>query len=233
MASSGCSTSSGTARRGAPRGSRPRCRATWRRPGRTRSHGARAGMMVRNRPIVLHDGELPAADLLRDGDDTESVGPKSTSRFLRFDTKTQAVEAARRDSSAKGNIQPAVVEVAPGPPDRLFPPRRRLRTDHGRLAWCAPNPPMAAGRGARDATPLSPTRIGRRFPEALVEGRCCWSTTTTCGSAARSMLALSDDRTDVPVKRNIATGKNGYAYPIASRRATAASTSSTPPTPAR
>lgn len=73
-----------------------------------------AGMMVRNRPIVLHDGDYLLPIYHETGNDTETVGPDSTSLFLRYQQKTGTWKETGRIKSAKGNIQPAVVEVAPG-----------------------------------------------------------------------------------------------------------------------
>jgi predicted neuraminidase len=72
------------------------------------------GMMVRNRPIVLSTGEYLLPVYHETGEDREEVGPDSTSRFLRFDPKTKRWSESGVIRSAKGNIQPAPVEVAPG-----------------------------------------------------------------------------------------------------------------------
>ena len=127
-----------------------------------------AGMMVRNRPIVLHDGSYLLPIYFEDGADTERVGPKSTSRFLRFDTKTQAWTSLGEIRSANGNIQPAVVEVAP---NHLIAYSRRGGgygpTTDGWLVrggihrW---RPHLERGTQFR----LPQPELGRRFPEALV-----------------------------------------------------------------
>ncbi|HEY8536770.1 MAG TPA: sialidase family protein [Vicinamibacterales bacterium] len=72
------------------------------------------GMMVRNRPIVLHDGDYLLPIYHEVGDDTESVSPDSTSLFLRYERKTGTWKETGRIRSRKGNIQPAVVEITPG-----------------------------------------------------------------------------------------------------------------------
>lgn len=74
----------------------------------------REGMMVRNRPIVLADGSYLLPVYHETGADTESVGPDSTSRFLRFDPESKAWEELGAIRSPRGNIQPAVVELEPG-----------------------------------------------------------------------------------------------------------------------
>jgi predicted neuraminidase len=73
-----------------------------------------AGMMVRNRPIVLADDGYLLPVYHETGDDTEAVGPDSTSRFLRFDPEADAWTELGAIRSPKGNIQPAVVAVSPG-----------------------------------------------------------------------------------------------------------------------
>lgn len=176
-----------------------------------------AGMMVRNRPIVLHDGAYLLPIYFEDGFDTEQVGPKSTSRFLRFDPKaTQpAWEPLGEVRSPKGNIQPAVVEVAPnhliaysrrgggyGPTTDGWLVRSESR-DGGRT-WSPgvdsafPNPNSAV-----DFLKLSSGAL------LLVYNDHMWERSPL-------MLALSDDQDRTwPTKRVLATGKNSYAYPVA------------------
>ena len=174
-----------------------------------------AGMMVRNRPIVLHDGSYLLPIYFEDGADTERVGPKSTSRFLRFDTKTQAWEPLGEIRSANGNIQPAVVEVAP---NHLIAYSRRgggygpttdgwlvrgESTDGGRT-W-------SEGRNSAFPNPNSAVDFLKLSSGALllVYNDHMWERSPL-------MLALSDDQDRTwPVKRALATGKNSYAYPIA------------------
>lgn len=72
------------------------------------------GMMVRNKPVVLSTGEILLPVYHEVGDDTESVGAASTSRFLRFDPETRNWTELGAIRSKRGNIQPAVVETGPG-----------------------------------------------------------------------------------------------------------------------
>ena len=71
------------------------------------------GMMVRNRPIVLHDGDYLLPIYHEVGDDPETVGAASTSLFLRYQRSTGQWKQAGAIRSPRGAIQPAVVEVAP------------------------------------------------------------------------------------------------------------------------
>ena len=67
------------------------------------------GMMVRNRPIVLHDGDYLLPIYHEVGDDPETVGAASTSLFLRYQRstgqwkQTGAIQvAARRHPAGRG-----------------------------------------------------------------------------------------------------------------------------------
>lgn len=75
-----------------------------------------AGMMVRNRPIVLDDGSYLLPAYFETGEDTESVGPDSCSVFFGFDPDDPYAGWTERGrlSSAKGNLQPAPVQLADG-----------------------------------------------------------------------------------------------------------------------
>ena len=73
-----------------------------------------AGMMVRNRPIVLQDGDYLLPIYHETGNDPEVVGAESTSLFLRYQKASGQWKQTGAIRSKKGNIQPAVVEVSPG-----------------------------------------------------------------------------------------------------------------------
>lgn len=175
------------------------------------------GMMVRNRPLVLADGTYLLPVYFEDGQDTEQVGPGSTSRFLRFDPKAKAPtwESLGEIRSPRGNIQPAVVEVSPG--HLIAYARRgggygpttdgwlvRAESRDGGRTWTAghdsafPNPNSAV-----DFLKLASGAL------LLVYNDHMWERTPL-------MLALSDDQDRTwPVKRALATGKNSFAYPVA------------------
>src|SRR2546421_273989 len=70
------------------------------------------GMMVCNRPIVLHNGDYLLPLYYETGHDPEFTGPDSSGLFLRFDVKTKQWKQTGRIRSATGNIQPVPVEVA-------------------------------------------------------------------------------------------------------------------------
>ncbi len=174
-----------------------------------------AGMMVRNSPIVLHDGAYLLPVYYEDGHDTESVGPKSTSRFLRYDPKAQTWTTLGEIRSPRGNIQPAVVEIAPG---HLIAYARRGGgygpTENGWLVRAESRDGGRTWTEGRDSTfpnPNSAVDFLKLSSGALllVYNDHMWKRTPL-------MLALSDDSDrSYPIRRALASGDNSYAYPVA------------------
>jgi predicted neuraminidase len=72
----------------------------------------REGTMVRNKPIVLSSGEWMLPVYQESGNDTESVGADSTSRFLVAQPGSTVWKERGFIRSKKGNLQPGVVEIA-------------------------------------------------------------------------------------------------------------------------
>lgn len=176
-----------------------------------------AGMMVRNRPIVLHDGAYLLPIYFEDGFDTEQVGPKSTSRFLRFDPRARqpSWEALGEVRSPKGNIQPAVVEVAPG--HLITYARRGGGYGPVKDGWLVRSESRDGGRtwspGSDSAFPNPNSAVD--FLK-LASGALLLVYNDHMWERSPLMLALSDDQDrSYPIKRALATGKNSYAYPIA------------------
>ncbi|HAB17172.1 MAG TPA: exo-alpha-sialidase [Verrucomicrobiota bacterium] len=66
-----------------------------------------AGTMVRNRPIVLDNGDYLLPVYHEVGDDPELTSPDCTSFFLRYDPKTLKWSESNRVRSRLGDIQPA------------------------------------------------------------------------------------------------------------------------------
>jgi predicted neuraminidase len=67
--------------------------------------------MVRNRPIVLKNGDYLLPVYHETGHDPERVGPDSTSLFLRHQPAQRTWTKTGSIRSPNGNIQPAVVEL--------------------------------------------------------------------------------------------------------------------------
>jgi predicted neuraminidase len=70
-----------------------------------------AGTMVRAKPIVLKGGDYLLPIYHETGNDRESVGPDTTSLFLRYDIKSKRWSESNRIHSRLGNLQPAVAQL--------------------------------------------------------------------------------------------------------------------------
>ena len=173
------------------------------------------GMMVRNRPIVLASGEYLLPVYLERGEDRESVGADSTSRFLRFDAKTRQWRPSGVIRSAKGNIQPAVVELSPG---RLVAYCRRgggygpgtdgflvrsESSDNGRT-W-------SEGRDSSFPNPNSASDLIKLKSGALL---LVFNNSGTDRRPLTAAVSIDSDKT-WPYRRNLGESNETYAYPIA------------------
>ena len=69
------------------------------------------GTMVRNRPIVLKNGDYLLPVYHETGHDPEKVGADSTSLFLRYEPAKRLWIRSGPIRSKNGNIQPAVVQL--------------------------------------------------------------------------------------------------------------------------
>lgn len=173
-----------------------------------------AGMMVRNRPIVLSSGEYLLPVYHETGEDREIVGPESTSRFLRFDPKTRRWSESGMIKSAKGNIQPAVVELSPG---HLLALCRRgggygpvtdgyivkSESRDGGRTW-------SEGRDSKLPNPNSAVdMIKLRSGNLLL----VYNHSMTARTPLRAVLSTDGGKTWTRTL-DLATGKNSFAYPI-------------------
>jgi predicted neuraminidase len=173
------------------------------------------GMMVRNRPIVLADGAYLLPVYHETGHDTEFVGPESTSQFLRFDPDKKTWSESGRIRSARGNIQPAVVQIDEnhliaycrrgggyGPDEKGYLVRSESR-DGGRT-WSEgvdsrfPNPNAAV-----DFLKLRSGRLLLVYNDSMNRR-----------TPLTAALSPDDDRT-WSYRRNIADGPGDFAYPSA------------------
>jgi predicted neuraminidase len=172
------------------------------------------GMMVRGRPVVLSTGEYLLPVYHETGFDTEKVGPDTTSRFLRFDAKTKEWKESGVIRSNKGNLQPAVVE---------------LDSKH-LVAYCRRGGgygPVKDGyivRGeSNDEGRTWSEGVDTAFPNPnsavdlikLASGRVLLVYNDSMSSRTPLRVALSADGLKTwPWQRNVAEGKNDYAYPF-------------------
>ena len=173
------------------------------------------GMMVRAYPIVLKNGDYLLPVYHETGHDRESVGPDTTSLFLRYDVKTEEWTETNRITSRTGNLQPAVVRITDdylvcycrrgggyGPVTDGYLVRAESR-DGGRT-WsngtdsAFPNPNAAA-----DFIKLHNGHLLLVYNDSMSD--------RTPLTAAVSM----DNDGTYPHKKNIIEGSGSYAYPSA------------------
>jgi predicted neuraminidase len=174
-----------------------------------------AGMMVRNRPILLTSGEYLLPVYHETGHDTEMVGPESTSLFLIYDPRKKAWTRSAPIRSPKGNIQPAPAEIAPGhvvaycrrgggygPGTEGFLIRAESR-DGGRT-W-------SEGRDSAFPNPNSAIDFLK-----LRSGRLLlvYNDSPTERTPLTAAISEDGDRT-YRYRRNLAEGRNSFAYPVA------------------
>ena len=173
------------------------------------------GDMVRGAPIVLDTGEYLLPLYHETGGDPERVGADSASKFLRFDPTARKWRPGGVIHSAKGNIQPAAVQLTH---EHLIAYCRRgggygpvkdgyiVRSESwdGGLTWSEgkdsafPNP-----NAAIDFLKLRNGHLLLIYNNSMNE--------RTPLSAA---LSLDEDKTWIP-PRDIAVGPFDYAYPSA------------------
>jgi len=173
-----------------------------------------AGIMVRNRPIVLSNGDYLLPIYHETGHDTEMVGPDSTSLFLRFDVKTKTWKETGRIKSARGNIQPAVVELAP---NHLIAYCRRgggyglskdgyiVRAESRDGGWT-----WTEGKDSPFPNPNAAVEFLKLQSGHLL---LVYNDSMSQRTPLAAVLSTDGDKS-YPHRRNIAEGRNSFAYPI-------------------
>jgi predicted neuraminidase len=173
------------------------------------------GDMVRGRPIVLYTGDYLLPIYHETGHDPESVGADSTSLFLRFDPTKKTWTKTGPIRSAKGNIQPAVVQLTDK--DLIAYCRRggdydpktigyivRAISHDGGMTWSEgkdsafPNP-----NAAIDFIKLNSGRLLLVYNDSM-----------TRRTPLTVALSSDQDRT-WPIRRNIIEGDGDFGYPSA------------------
>jgi predicted neuraminidase len=175
----------------------------------------RRGMMVRNHPIVLNDGDYLLPIYHEVGEDTEMVGPESASLFLRYDQKKKQWISTDEIHSRIGNIQPAVVEID----NSYLIAYCRRGGDYGprKDGWLVRS---ESHDGGRTWSPGVETKFPN--PNSSVEfiklrsGNLLliYNDSMHRRTPLRAALSADNDKS-YPWQRNIAEGENDFAYPAA------------------
>jgi predicted neuraminidase len=173
------------------------------------------GTLVRNRPIVLTNGDYLLPLYRETGHDTESTGPDSYSFFLRRVAKDGAWVKSEPIRSARGNIQPAVVQLSDR--DLVAYCRRggdyrpetvgyivRAESHDGGRTW-------SEGKDSSFPNPNAAVDLLK-----LRSGRLLLVYNHSMNRRTPLSLAVSEDGDRTwPIRRDLRTGENDYGYPIA------------------
>jgi predicted neuraminidase len=173
------------------------------------------GMMVCNRPIVLHNGDYLLPLYYETGHDTEMTAPDSCGLFLRYDLKKKEWKQTGRIRSAAGNIQPVPVEireiflVAYIRRGGRFEPTTngwtiRAESHDGGWTW-------SEGVNTKFKNPNSAVDFIK-----LRSGNLLLVFNDNMNDRTPLTVALSTDNDKTwPWRRNVAEGPYDYAYPMA------------------
>ncbi|WZP00663.1 sialidase family protein [Isosphaeraceae bacterium EP7] len=172
------------------------------------------GMMVRNRPIVLDDGDYLLPVYRETGADPESVGPESVSLFFRYSPKTRAWTLSGPIRSKKGNIQPAVVQLSA---DHLVAYCRR-GGDYGpkTIGYIVRSESLDGGRTWAEGTDsVFPNPNAAVDFLKLKSGRLLlvFNDSMTKRTPLAAAVSSDGDKT-YPVRRNLVEGPGDFGYPI-------------------
>jgi predicted neuraminidase len=174
-----------------------------------------AGMMVRNRPIVLSDGHYLLPAYHETGQDTERVGADSVSLFFRFDPRATTWTQTGPIRSPKGNIQPAPVQLDDG---RLIAYCRRgggyTKEEKGYLVRAESHDGGRTWTEGRDSAFPNPNAA---VDFLKLRSGCLLLIYNDCFHGRSPLTAaLSEDNDKTyPFKRNLAEGPGDFAYPFA------------------
>ncbi len=173
------------------------------------------GMMVRSGPISLRGGDILLPAYHETGNDTESVGPDSSSLFFRFDAKLHTWTPTRKIRSRIGNIQPAVAALTD---DHLVAYCRRGGDYSGRPDGRIVR--TESRDGGRTWTDGTETEF--KNPNAAVEflslknGNLLLIFNDSLSERTPLTAALSTDGDKTyPHRLNLVSGNGDFAYPYA------------------
>jgi predicted neuraminidase len=173
------------------------------------------GTMVRNRPIVLLDGDYLLPLYHETGHDTEAVGADSTSLFLRFQPATKTWARTGLIRSPRGNIQPAVVQldakhlIAYCRRGGDYDPKTkgyivRAESHDGGQTW-------SEGKDSQFPNPNAAVELIKLRTRRLL---LIYNDSMNRRTPLTAAVSSDQDRT-WPIRRDICTGDNDFGYPSA------------------
>ena len=173
------------------------------------------GTMVRGRPIVLNDGDYLLPVYHETGGDTEEMAPDTCSYFLRHNPKTRTWTASERIYSKIGNLQPEPVQITD---DYLITYNRvggnyepsdsryivRSESHDGGRTW-------SPGVDSQFPNPNAAISFIK-----LQNGHLLLAYNDNMNDRTPLTIAISEDNDKSwPHRRDIGTGANSFAYPMA------------------
>ncbi|MDA0811245.1 MAG: exo-alpha-sialidase [Verrucomicrobia bacterium] len=173
------------------------------------------GTMVRNQPIVLHNGDYLLPIYHETGADTEFTGADTTSRFLRMKAGSTEWVASGIIRSPKGNLQPGIVQITD---DRLIAYCRRAGdynpTTKGWLVYSESNDGGHTwSEGIDSAFPNPNAAIDLK---KLANGHILLVYNDSMSGRTPLTAAISTDGGKTfQHRRNIAEGEGDFSYPTA------------------
>jgi predicted neuraminidase len=173
----------------------------------------RRGMMVRNKPILLADGDYLLPIYHETGENVEIVGASSASLFLRYDHRTKKWTSTEEIHSRIGNIQPAPAQldakhlIAYARRGGDYEPRNdgwlvRTESNDGGGTW-------SPGTESKFPNPNSAVEFLKLKSGGLL---LIYNDSMNRRTPLRVALSEDGDKT-YPFQRNIVTDDNDYAYP--------------------
>lgn len=173
------------------------------------------GTMVRAHPIVLNTGEYLLPVYHETGADRENVGSDTSSLFLRFRSGQYGFQPTNKVYSRQGNLQPSAVQISDS--HLIAYSRRggnyeyttegwlvRMESTDGGYTW-------SYGKESEFPNPNSATDLKK-----LANGHLLLVYNDSMTTRSPLTVAISTDNGATwPYKKNIADGKNSFAYPLA------------------
>ncbi len=176
----------------------------------------RDGMMVKNHPIRLHNGDYLLPIYHETGHDPEKVGAESASLFLYYDARKKTWTPTNEIHSRTGNIQPSPVQVD----ERNLIAYARRGGGYGPVTdgWLVRSESHDGGRtwtpgvDSKFKNPNSAIEFIHLRSGALL---LIYNDSMTERTPLRVALSTDNDKT-YPVQKNIVDAKRGdFAYPSA------------------